>query len=233
MSAALSVQDLVAGYGSTLVLEGVSLELPRGGSLAVLGRNGAGKTTLLRTLMGFTTLRSGSIWLDGKSLTELPVHRRVHTGLGYVPQGRDIFPSLTVHENLAIAARPGGFSLGAMYELFPSLAERRRSTGNRLSGGEQQMLAIARALVGGPRVLLLDEPLEGLAPIIVETLLERLRALRERLSIILVEQKVDLALAFADTAVVLERGKVVFNGPSAQLAADEAAQGRWLGVSVQ
>jgi branched-chain amino acid transport system ATP-binding protein len=233
MSAALLVKDLVAGYGATLVLEGVSLEVPRGGSVAILGRNGAGKTTLLRTLMGYTTRRSGSAWLDGKSITELPVHRRVQAGLGYVPQGRDIFPSLTVHENLAVAARPGGFPLDAMYELFPSLAERRRSTGNRLSGGEQQMLAIARALVGGPRVLLLDEPLEGLAPIIVETLFARLSELRAQLSIVLVEQKVDLALAFAESAVVLERGKVVFSGPSAELAADEEAQGRWLGVSVR
>ena len=231
MSAALRVEELVAGYGSTLVLEGVSLEVPRGGSVAILGRNGAGETTLLRTLMGYTTRRSGNIWLDGTPLTELPVHRRVLAGLGYVPQGRDIFPSLTVHENLAVAARSGGFSLDSMYGLFPNLAERRRSTGNRLSGGEQQMLAIARALVGGPRVLLLDEPLEGLAPIIVETLFARLSELRTVLSIVLVEQKVDLALAFAEHALVLERGKVVFNGPSAQLAADEEAQGRWLGVS--
>ncbi|MEO8177689.1 MAG: ABC transporter ATP-binding protein [Deltaproteobacteria bacterium] len=230
MSAALSVQDLVAGYGATVVLEGISFQVPRGGSMAVLGRNGAGKTTLLRTLMGYTTLQRGEISIDERAISELPVHQRVRAGLGYVPQGRDIFPSLSVHENLAVALRPGGSSLDAVYTLFPGLAARRGSTGNRLSGGEQQMLAIGRALCGGPRVLLLDEPLEGLAPIIVENLLARLSELRAQLTIVLVEQKVDLALSFAETVIVLERGKIVFRGASAALALDEGAQQRWLGV---
>jgi branched-chain amino acid transport system ATP-binding protein len=226
----LRVQDLVAGYGATLVLDGITLDVPRGGALAILGRNGAGKTTLLRTLMGYTTRQRGSITLDGQPLQALPVHQRVRAGLGYVPQGREIFPSLSVQENLAVALRPGGLSLDAVYALFPSLAARRASTGNRLSGGEQQMLAIGRALCGGPRVLLLDEPLEGLAPIIVETLFARLGELRGQLTILLVEQKIDLALSFAETAVVLERGRIVFSGASGKLLHDEAAQQRWLGV---
>jgi branched-chain amino acid transport system ATP-binding protein len=226
----LRVQDLVAGYGATVVLDGISLEVPRGGALAILGRNGAGKTSLLRTLMGYTTRQRGSITLDGQPLELLPVHQRVRAGLGYVPQGRDIFPSLSVQENLAVALRPGGLSLDAVYALFPSLAPRRASTGNRLSGGEQQMLAIGRALCGGPRVLLLDEPLEGLAPIIVETLFTRLGELRGQLTIVLVEQKIDLALSFAETAIVLERGRIAFSGASCELLRDEAAQQRWLGV---
>jgi branched-chain amino acid transport system ATP-binding protein len=226
----LRVQELVAGYGATVVLDGITLDIPRGGALAILGRNGAGKTTLLRTLMGYTTRQRGSITLDGRPLEALPVHQRVRAGLGYVPQGRDIFPSLSVQENLAVALRPGGLSLDAVYALFPSLAARRASTGNRLSGGEQQMLAIGRALCGGPRVLLLDEPLEGLAPIIVETLFTRLGELRGQLTILLVEQKIDLALSFAETAVVLERGRIVFSGASSKLLHDEAAQQRWLGV---
>jgi len=232
MSAALYAQDLVAGYGATSVLEQVSFEVPSGGSLAILGRNGAGKTTLLRTLMGYTTRTRGQIRIGDQVLTDLPVHRRVRAGLGYVPQGRDIFASLSVAENLAVALRPGGFSLEAVYALFPGLAARRASSGHRLSGGEQQMLAIGRALCGGPRVLLLDEPLEGLAPLIVETLFARLAELRSQLTILLVEQKVDLALAFAERALVLERGKVVFSGASAALARDGAAQQRWLGVGV-
>ena len=226
----LRVQDLVAGYGATVVLDGISLEVARGGALAILGRNGAGKTSLLRTLMGYTTRQRGSITLDGQPLESLPVHQRVRAGLGYVPQGRDIFPSLSVQENLAVGLRPGGLSLDAVYALFPSLAARRASTGNRLSGGEQQMLAIGRALCGGPRVLLLDEPPEGLAPIIVETLFARLGELRGELTIVLVEQKIELALSFAETAIVLERGRIAFSGASSKLLHDPAAQQRWLGV---
>jgi branched-chain amino acid transport system ATP-binding protein len=226
----LRVDDLVAGYGGTVVLDGISLDVPHGGAVAILGRNGAGKTTLLRTLMGYTTRQRGSITLDGRPLEALPVHQRVRAGLGYVPQGRDIFPSLSVQENLAVALRPGGLSLHAVYALFPSLAARSASTGNRLSGGEQQMLAIGRALCGGPRVLLLDEPLEGLAPIIVETLFARLAELRGQLTIVLVEQKIELALSFAETAIVLERGRIAFSGASCELLRDEAAQQRWLGV---
>jgi branched-chain amino acid transport system ATP-binding protein len=233
MSGELCVSELVAGYGPNVVLEDVALRVPAGGAVAILGRNGAGKTTLLRTLMGYTTRHRGQIYLDDRPLAGLPVHRRVHAGLGYVPQGREIFPSLSVHEHLAVAARPGGLSAEAVYGLFPSLAERRRSAGDRLSGGEQQMLAIGRALAGGPRVLLLDEPLEGLAPIIVDSLFSCLSELRSQLTIVLVEQKIELALSFADTALVLERGRLVFQGASADLRADEAAQQRWLGVGVR
>ena len=233
MSAGLSADSLVAGYGSTVVLDGISLELPPGGTLAVLGRNGVGKTTLLETLMGLTTLRSGEIVLDGKRIEHVPTHRRNRMGLGYVPQQREIFPSLTVDENLAVAARAGGWSIEAVFDLFPSLKERRGNSGNKLSGGEQQMLAIGRALVGNPKVLLLDEPLEGLAPIVVEALFDALAKIRDEgtLGIILVEQKVELALAFARDVAILDRGKIVYHDTSAALRADEAAQGRYLGVS--
>jgi branched-chain amino acid transport system ATP-binding protein len=233
MSAGLSADGLVAGYGSTVVLDGISLKLPPGGTLAVLGRNGVGKTTLLETLMGLTTLRSGEILLDGKRIEHEPTHRRNEMGLGYVPQQREIFPSLTVDENLAVAARAGGWSIEAVFDLFPSLRERCGNSGNKLSGGEQQMLAIGRALVGNPKVLLLDEPLEGLAPIVVEALFEALAKIRDEgtLGIILVEQKVELALAFARDVAVLDRGKIVYHDTSAALRADETAQGRYLGVS--
>ena len=233
MSACLSADSLVAGYGSTVVLDGISLELPPGGTLAVLGRNGVGKTTLLETLMGLTTLRSGEIVLDGKRIEHVPTHRRNGMGLGYVPQQREIFPSLTVDENLAVAARAGGWSIEAVFDLFPSLKERRGNSGNKLSGGEQQMLAIGRALVGNPKVLLLDEPLEGLAPIVVEALFDALAKIRDEgtLGIILVEQKVELALAFARDVAILDRGKIVYHDTSVALRADEAAQGRYLGVS--
>jgi branched-chain amino acid transport system ATP-binding protein len=229
----LAVDGLSAGYGSTLVLDGVSFSLAPGGTLAVLGRNGVGKTTLLETLMGLTTFRSGTITLDGERIEQVPTHRRNEMGLGYVPQQREVFPSLTVEENLAVAARPGGWSIESVFELFPSLKERRGNPGNKLSGGEQQMVAIGRALVGRPKVLLLDEPLEGLAPVVVEALFEALAKIRDegRLGMVLVEQKVELALAFAHDVVILDRGRIVYRDTSAALRADEAAQGRYLGVS--
>ncbi len=233
MSVGLKVDGLVAGYGDTVVLDGVSFELPPGGTLALLGRNGVGKTTLLTTLMGITTRHQGSIVLGDAAIEALPVHKRARLGLGYVPQEREIFPSLTVEENLAVSALPGGWTLEAIYELFPRLKERNRNTGNRLSGGEQQMLAIARALASGPKVLLLDEPLEGLAPIVIEALFEALLKIRNEagLSMILVEQKAELALAFAQDVAVLDRGKVVYRGASAALLADHETQARLLGVS--
>ena len=233
MSAGLSVEGLVAGYGSTIVLDGISFSVPPGGTLAVLGRNGVGKTTLLETLMGLTTLRDGQIALDGKRIETIPTYARNDMGLGYVPQQREIFPSLSTEENLAVAVRPGGWTIDAVFDLFPSLKERRNNSGNKLSGGEQQMLAIGRALVGRPQVLLLDEPLEGLAPIVVEALFEALAKIRDegRLSMILVEQKVDLALAFARDVAILDRGKIVYRGTSEALRADEAIQGQLLGVS--
>jgi branched-chain amino acid transport system ATP-binding protein len=214
------------------VLDGVSLELPPGGTLALLGRNGVGKTTLLTTLMGVTTRHGGTIRLGDEPIETLPIHRRARLGLGYVPQEREIFPSLTVEENLAVSALPGGWSVEAVYDLFPRLKERYRNTGNRLSGGEQQMLAVARALAGGPKVLLLDEPLEGLAPIVIEALFDALLKIRDEagLSMILVEQKAELALSFAKDVAVLDRGKVVHRGPSAELLADHDAQARLLGV---
>jgi branched-chain amino acid transport system ATP-binding protein len=232
MSLALSVDDLVAGYGATIVLDGVSLSLPAGGTLALLGRNGVGKSTLLKTIMGDTQLHHGHIRLGDKAIEALPTHHRVRAGLGYVPQEREIFPSLSTEENLAVAVRPDGWSIARVYELFPRLSERRHASGNRLSGGEQQMLAIGRALVGGPQVLLLDEPMEGLAPIVVETVYDALSRIRDEagLTIVLVEQKVELALAFADSAVVLDRGKVVHRGGAAALRDDADLQARLLGI---
>jgi len=222
MPDALTVRRLCSGYGETVVLEDVELALPEGGSLAVLGRNGVGKTTLLATVMGHTTFHSGAIAFGGREISSLPVYERSRLGIGYVPQERLIFPSLSVHENLAVAARPGRWSFERVYELFPRLKERRDAMGNQLSGGEQQMLAIGRALMGNPSLLLLDEPLEGLAPIIVEMLLVSLKKLisEDSLAIILVEQHAKVALSVTDTALVLNRGRVVHYGPSAALLAD-------------
>jgi branched-chain amino acid transport system ATP-binding protein len=232
MTAGLDASGLIAGWGRTVVLDGVSLAAAPGSTLAVLGRNGAGKTTLLATLMGLTTLHGGTIRLDGRAIEALSTHRRARLGLGYVPQEREVFPSLTVTENLAVAALPGGWTPERVFALFPLLAERRRTTGNRLSGGEQQMLAIARALCGGPKLLLLDEPLEGLAPIVVENLFAALLAIRDSagVTMILAEQKLGFALAFAEDALVLERGHIAFRGSAAALEADEALQHRLLAV---
>ena len=232
MSAEISVENLVAGYGETIVLDRISFEVAAGGTLALLGRNGVGKSTLLGTLMGFTTLHGGAIRFGGRAIERTATHLRNRGGLGYVPQEREIFPSLTVEENLAVAARAGGWALEAIYELFPALAERRRNAGNQLSGGEQQMLAVARALAGAPKALLLDEPMEGLAPIVVERLFEALTRIRDEagLTIILVEQKVDLALSFARDVLVLDRGRIVYRGASESLRADEAAMVQLFGV---
>ena len=232
MTSSLEVGNLVSGWGQTMVLNGVSLTAMPSSTLAILGRNGAGKTTLLATLMGLTTLHGGRILMGGRAIEALPTYRRARLGLGYVSQEREIFSSLTVMENLAVAALPGGWSPDRVFALFPLLAERRRTTGNRLSGGEQQMLAIARALVGGPKILLLDEPLEGLAPIVVENLFAALLAIRDDagVTMILAEQKVDFALAFAEDALVLERGCTVFRGRTAELRADEALQHRLLAI---
>jgi branched-chain amino acid transport system ATP-binding protein len=232
MSLGIEVIDLVAGWGPTVVLDGISLAIPPGGTLAVLGRNGAGKTTLLATIIGLANHRRGAIRLGGEPIDTVPTHRRARRGLGYVPQEREIFASLTVEENLVVAGLPGGWTLAQVFELFPALGERRRATGNRLSGGEQQMLAIGRALAGGPKVLLLDEPLEGLAPIVVETLFAALAAIRDDsgVTMLLAEQKAHLALSFAEDAVVLDRGRAVFRGKSAELQADEALQHRLLAV---
>jgi branched-chain amino acid transport system ATP-binding protein len=218
----LSLAKVRAGYGETVVLEDVDLELPERGALAVLGRNGVGKTTLLATVMGHTSFHSGKIALDGKSISHLPVYERSKLGIGYVPQERLIFPSLTVHENLDVARRRGRWTAERVYQLFPRLKERRNALGNQLSGGEQQMLAIGRALMGNPSLLLMDEPLEGLAPIIVEGLLRALRQLitEEALAVVLVEQHARLALEVTQKAMVLNRGRVSYSGPSAELLSD-------------
>ncbi|HWJ01889.1 MAG TPA: ABC transporter ATP-binding protein [Burkholderiales bacterium] len=222
MPDALQIRRLSSGYGETVVLEDVALTLPERGSLAVLGRNGVGKTTLLATIMGHTSFHSGSIAFQGNEISRLPVYERARRGIGFVPQERLIFPSLSVHENLTVAARPGRWSVERVYDLFPRLMERRAAMGNQLSGGEQQMLAIGRALMGNPTLLLLDEPLEGLAPIIVEMLLLSLKKLiaEDSLAIILVEQHAKVALSVTESAIVLNRGRISHCGPSAELLND-------------
>ena len=228
----IALEGVRAGYGETVVLEGVSLELPPKGTLAVLGRNGVGKTTLLATIVGHTTLHGGTIKLNGRDLGGVPPHRRSRLGLGWVPQEREIFRSLTVEENLAVAERAGRWTMARVYDLFPSLAERRRNYGNELSGGEQQMLSIGRALMGNPGVLLLDEPLEGLAPVIVEVVLRSIERLKreDELAILLVEQHARLALAATERALVLDRGKVVHLGTSAELLAAPERLAALMGV---
>ena len=218
----LSLAKVRAGYGETVVLEDVDLELPARGSLAVLGRNGVGKTTLLATIMGHTTFHSGRIRFQQDGIEAKPVYERCRLGIGYVPQERMIFPSLSVHENLDVARRPGRWTIDAVYDLFPRLKERRAAYGNQLSGGEQQMLAIGRALMGNPSLLLMDEPLEGLAPIIVESLLKALKRLiaEESLAVVLVEQHAKLALQVTARALVLNRGRVSYSGSSAELLGD-------------
>jgi branched-chain amino acid transport system ATP-binding protein len=222
MAEGLKVASVHAGYGETVVLEDIAFELPERGSLAVLGRNGVGKTTLLATVMGHTTFHSGGIEYRGKAIERLAAYERSRLGIGYVPQEREIFSSLTVEENLTVAARPGPWTLERVYELFPGVAKRRSHMGNQISGGEQQMLAIGRALIGNPSLLLLDEPLEGLAPIIVEGLLKSLARLirEESLTVILVEQHAKQALEVTQQALVLNRGRISYQGTSAELLAD-------------
>ena len=226
----LELREVRAGYGDAVVLDGISLALPEGGTLALLGRNGVGKSTLLLTLMGYTRLRKGDLLWNGKSIARLAPHRRARLGIGWVAQEREIFPSLTVQENLTVAAQPGPWDLPKVFQLFPRLAERRANKGNQLSGGEQQMLAIARALMTNPRLLLLDEPLEGLAPIIVEELAQALRHLAG-VAMILVEQHAEIALSLTEQALVIERGRIAHRGASRELAADERLLERYVGVS--
>ena len=230
----LVLENVVAGYGETVIVEGVSLAVPPGGTLAVLGRNGVGKTTLLATIMGHTNLRAGRVGFADTDISRLASYRRARLGIGFVPQEREIFRSLTVSENLAVAARQGDWSVDRVYDLFPSLAARSGHRGNQLSGGEQQMLAIGRALMGNPSLLLMDEPLEGLAPVIVDSLLaafERLEAPGTILAMVLIEQHARLALQFATQAIVLDRGTIVFSGHSGELLADSDRLRRLIGVT--
>lgn len=219
MKELLRVENLSAGYGEAVVLHGVSMVLAEGATLALLGRNGVGKTTFMDTLAGATRLHAGKIFLAGAALHELPAHRRVDAGIGWVPQERNIFKSLTVHENLTAVARRGPWTPERVYAMFPRLAERKGNLGTQLSGGEQQMLAVGRALVLNPRLLLLDEPLEGLAPIIVEELLRAIRRITrdEGLSAIIVEQHPQAILAISDRAVVLDQGTVRYEGAASEL----------------
>jgi branched-chain amino acid transport system ATP-binding protein len=227
----LTLDDVRAGYGDAVVLDGIAFEIRDGGSLALLGRNGVGKSTLLLTIMGYTLVRRGTIRWRGRDITRLPPHLRARNGLGWVAQEREIFPSLSVEENLMVASRPGRWNLAAVYHLFPRLEERR---GNHLSGGEQQMLAIARALMTNPALLLLDEPLEGLAPIIVEELTAAIRRMTadEGTAFILVEQHAEVALSLTDDAIVLERGTIVHRARSQDLLKDQATLDRLIGMSV-
>lgn len=233
MAELLKLENVWSGYGEAVVLEEVSLTLNEGDSLSLLGRNGMGKTTLLSTLMGAASYNSGVMRFAGHDLTKVPAHARAHLGLGWVPQERDIFPSLSVEENLTVVATHGPWSLEKIYAMFPRLKERRANMGNQLSGGEQQMLAIGRALMLNPKLLLLDEPLEGLAPLIVQELLAIIQQLTEEsgMAVILVEQHARQILPLTRQALVLERGKGVFQGPSQTLLNDSALLDNWLGVS--
>jgi branched-chain amino acid transport system ATP-binding protein len=230
----LALSDVRAGYGPAIVLDGISFELPEHGGLAVLGRNGVGKSTLLLTIMGYTQVRRGRVLWRGEDVTARPPHRRAQAGIGWVAQEREIFATLTVEENLTVAARDGRWTLPAVYDLFPRIAERRRNLGNQLSGGEQQMLTIARALMTNPALLLLDEPLEGLAPIVVEELAAAIRRMTSEstCAFILVEQHADIALSLTQSALVLERGRIVHSGASAQLLADHATLDRYIGLKL-
>ena len=222
MPDALRLRGVRAGYGETHVLDGIDLALAQGESLSIIGRNGVGQSTLLATVMGHTTLHAGAISFRGRRIEALPAHERALAGLGYVPQEREIFPSLSVRENLEIGARPGHWDQARVFDLFPNLAERLGHGGTQLSGGEQQMLAIARALLTNPTVLLMDEPTEGLAPVIVQALVRVLARLRAAggLSIVLVEQNSRVALEFSGRTVVMDKGRIVYDGAAERLQAD-------------
>jgi branched-chain amino acid transport system ATP-binding protein len=233
MADLLTLDGVTAGYDESVVLEDVSFSLAEGESLALLGRNGVGKSTLLVTLMGFTRMHKGDIRWQDKSIVALPSHRRAQAGLGWVPQERYMFPSLTVEEHLLAVARPGHWNVARVYEIFPRLQERRSNLGNQLSGGEQQMLAIARALMVNPKLLLLDEPMEGLAPVIVQELLGVIRELVEEggMSVIIVEQHARLALSVTSKAIVLDRGRVVHSSDSQSLLDDGEKLNRLVAIA--
>lgn len=228
----LEVRGLTGGWGPTLVVEELDLQIARGETLAIVGRNGVGKTTLLELLIGRAQRRSGAICLDGQDVGMLPSHQRALRGMGFVPQTREVFPSLTVREHLQIASRPGEWTADRVLDLFPRLGERLASFGNQLSGGEQQMLAIARALLGNPKLLLMDEPFEGLAPIIVEHLIQSIQRIVASggLTLLLVEQHVHIALELSDRCLVMDRGRCVYEGRSQELARDEGKVASLMGL---
>ena len=235
MAELLRIESLSAGYGQAVILHDVSLSLAQGETLALLGRNGTGKTTLMNTIAGATRQHAGRIILNGEALHAMPSHARAAAGVGWVPQERDIFKSLTVLENLTAVARPGAWTPARVFEMFPRLAERQSNMGNQLSGGEQQMLAVGRALVLNPKLLLLDEPLEGLAPIIVQELLRAIARITrdEGLSAIIVEQHPQAILAISHQAVVLDQGRVIHTGPANELLNQSALLDRLLGISIK
>nr|WP_281721285.1 ABC transporter ATP-binding protein [Nitrosomonas nitrosa] len=233
MTELLNAEGIVAGYGAGIVLDDVSLRLPEGDSLAILGRNGVGKTTLILTLMGMTKLSRGHVRFRASEITNLPTHRRAAAGLGWVPQERMVFPSLTVEEHLSVVARRGPWTAERVFQMFPRLEERRKNLGNQLSGGEQQMLAIARALMVNPALLLLDEPMEGLAPIVVQELVRVIREMvsQSGVSIILVEQHARLALSLTNSALVLDRGRIAYQGSSQALMSDSQTLEQFIAIA--
>ena len=228
----LSVENITAGYAGTQVLKSISISIGEGTALAILGRNGTGKTTLISTILGLTDRISGTIRFGGTDISEFETHLRALLGIALVPQEREIFPSLTVEENLQIATRAGDWTKGRVYECFPTLAERHANLGNRLSGGEQQMLALGRALVSNPHLLLLDEPFEGLAPVIVDQIADILKSIRAegRLAMILVEHHAELALEIANDAIVLDRGTVAWAGKSEHLVREKRLLSSLIGL---
>jgi branched-chain amino acid transport system ATP-binding protein len=232
MASVLELRQVSAGYGETVVIEQIDLALAPGECISIIGRNGVGKTTLLATIMGQTVLHAGDIVFGGQKLNRIPCYRRALAGIGFVPQEREIFPSLTVRENLDVAARPGHWTPSRVFELFPRLKERLDNAGNQLSGGEQQMLAIARALLTNPTILLMDEPTEGLAPILVESLSAVLSKLRieSGLSIVLVEQNSRVALSFSPRTVILDKGRIVYDGESTPLREDADRLAKLIGI---
>jgi len=232
MANALELDKVFAGYGETVVLEDIRLALDVGETLSIIGRNGVGKSTLLATIMGHTNLHGGRVLLHGKDISKVATYSRVGAGLAYVPQEREIFPSLSLRENLDVAARPGAWTMEKVFELFPRLAERAGNRGNQLSGGEQQMLAIGRALIGNPTVLLMDEPSEGLAPVIVAELARAVKRLTQAgsLATVLVEQNSRLALDISPRAAVMDRGRIVYDGSSETLRNDPAKLEQLIGV---
>jgi branched-chain amino acid transport system ATP-binding protein len=232
VTSALELREVSAGYGETVVVESIDLTLAPGECISVIGRNGVGKSTLLATIMGQTVLHAGEIVLAGQNLSRIPCYRRALAGIGFVPQEREIFPSLTVRENLEVAARPGEWTPARVFDLFPRLGERLGNAGNQLSGGEQQMLSIARALLTNPTILLMDEPTEGLAPVLVDSLTAVLKQLRmdSGLSIILVEQNSRVALSFSPRTVILDKGHVVYDGQSEPLRNDTDRLAKLIGI---